>query len=120
MVFSRKGSVRYPRSKVDYTLTNTIVYNYLSSPWVWGFVLSTGASTYWLNREYQAGSLLKHRVLDPLGLKIDQLIRIVTEDLSNPETWDTGTVMGFAFLLLISIFILYNIKLDNDALRERV
>ena len=28
--------------------------------------------------------------------------------------------MGFAILLLIVVFIVYNIKLDNDALREKV
>ena len=112
--------MKWPRSKVDYTLTNTIVYNYLYSPLLWGFVLSTGASTYWLNREYNAGALFVSRVLDPLALYVDLFIQIVTNDLSNPETWDTGTVMGFSILSLLVIFVVYNIKLENDALRVKV
>ena len=105
---------------MDYTLTNTIIYNYLYNPWVWGFVLWVGASTYWLNREYHAGARFVEGFLDPLALRIDEFIRIVTNDLSNPETWDFGTVMGFALLLLLAIFVLQNIKQDNDLARERV
>jgi len=54
------------------------------------------------------------RFIDPLGHKVDDFIRIVTNDLQDPQTWDIGSTIGFSFLILLGVFVLYNMKTDND------
>ena len=83
-------------------------------------MLSVGAATFWLNREYNAFRLIAERLIDPLAHKVDAFIHIVTNDLMNPGTWDIGTVLGFAILILIAVFVLSNLKEDNDIKREQV
>jgi len=92
----------------------------VQNPWLWALVLSVGSATFWLNREYNAFQRIAERTIDPLAHQVDAFIHIVTNDLMNPQTWDIGTVLGFSILILIAVFVVYNLKEDNDIKTEQV
>ena len=81
---------------------------------MWVLLISSGATTYWLNREYNALEVLRESTIDPLAQKVDTFIDVVTNDLHNPSNWDIGTVIGFIFMILLIMFVFFNLKADND------
>jgi len=83
-------------------------------------MLSVSSITYWLNREYSALQLISERFIEPLARRIDNFIHLMTNDFKNPNNWDISTVLGFSICILLVVFVIYNMKTDNDIKRRQV